>query len=272
VSAHRDEHLELAAGWLVGALSDADAREFETHLGSGCEICRREIERLAGAVVGLAASAPPARPSAAVRGRVLAIARDEAAGRASAGPPAAAPARVLRMPPRRAAFTWAWAAAAAFAIASLGGWWTSARLQREAVSLRERLATTEKQLAEERDLLAVIRSPDARQVELATTPDAAAALKARATFDPRTRTAVFVFQGLTPTPDHDFQLWALRGAQVASLGVIHTDESGAAIVKVEVAGDPASLDAFALSFEKKGGSSSDTAPQGPVVMVGKLGG
>ena len=268
MSVHRDEHLDLAAGWLVGALSDADTREFETHLGSGCETCRREIARLSEAVVGLAASAPPARPSAAVRGRVLAIARDEA-GHASAG---AATPRVLRMPARRAAFTWGWAAAAAFAIASIGGWWTSARLQRETASLREHLATTEKQLADERALLAVIRSPDAQQVELATTPDAAAALKARATFDPRTRTAVFVFQGLTPTPDHDFQLWALRGTQVASLGVIHTDESGTAVVRIEVAGDPATLAAFALSYEKKGGSSSDTAPQGPVVMVGKLGG
>lgn len=270
MSAHREEHLEQAAGWLLGALSDDERREFEDHLGSGCPACQSEIARLSEAVVGLAASAPAAHPSPSVRARVLSVAREEAAAAPATGAPRG---RVLPLPPRRATFAWGWAAAAAvFAIAGVAGWWTSARLQDEASRLRQRLALSERELAEQRELLAVLGSPDARNVELATTPDAAAALRARATYDPRSRTAVFVFQGLVAPPDHDFQLWALRGTQAASLGLVHTDAAGSAVVRIAVAGDPAGLDAFAISLEKKGGSPSPTAPGGPVVMVGKLGG
>jgi anti-sigma-K factor RskA len=277
VSAHREDHLELAAGWLLDILSESERREFEEHLGSGCPICRDEIARLSQATVALAASAAPARPPAAVRERLMAVVRAEAAGGSAARAPASretAEPRVIPMPPpRRATFAWGWAAAAAvLAIASIGGWWTSSRLGEEAAALRERLAKTQAELDEKRELLAVIGAPEARTAELAATPDAAAALRAHAIFDPRTHTAVIVFQGLIAPSDRDFELWAVRGKEVASLGLVHADASGSAVVRVTVSGDSAGLDAFAVSLEKKGGSSSPTAPGGPVVMVGKLSG
>jgi anti-sigma-K factor RskA len=281
VSAHREDHLELAAGWLLDILSEAEAQEFEEHLGSGCPICRDEIARLSQATVALASSAAPARPPAVVRERLMAVVRAEAAdgagsrapaSRESAEPPGAR--RVIPMPSaRRTTFAWGWVAAAAvFAVASVGGWWTSVRLEEEAATLRTRLAKTQAELDEKRELLAVIGSPEARTAELAATPDAAAALRAHATFDPRTHTAVIVFQGLLAPGDRDFELWAVRGKEVASLGLVHADASGSAVVRVIVSGDSSGLDAFAVSLEKKGGSSSPTAPGGPIVMVGKLSG
>jgi anti-sigma-K factor RskA len=165
---------------------------------------------------------------------------------------------------------WAWAAAAALLAATVLGWMTSTRLRQETETLRQELAGARRELAEKQEMLAVLGSPEARTAELAATPGAAAALRARATYDPRTKSAVLVFQGLVAPVEHDFELWAVRGGQVASLGVIHTDAQGSAIVRVQVAGDSSGLDAFAVSLEKKGGSGSPTAPGGPVVLLGKL--
>ena len=75
---------------------------------------------------------------------------------------------------------------------------------------------------------------------------------------------------VSPRPEDE--LWALRGGPPQSLGLIRPDASGRAIVKLPDTGDPAGLAAFAVSLEKAGGSRSPAGPEGPVVMVGKLGG
>jgi anti-sigma-K factor RskA len=276
MSIHQERHLELAAGWVLGSLDPLEALEFEAHLAEGCDTCRAELARLEGAATLLAASAPPVRPAPAVKDRLMAEVRREAASRATAAPaPRSAPGagRVIELrPARRSWATFAWAAAAALlAVVSMLSSREVNRLQGEATALRERVAKAEQQLAEEQRWAAVLGSPEARVAEMAATPGAAGALRARATFDPRSRSAVIVFEGLQAPSDRDFELWAMRGGQVASLGLIHPDADGKATLRIEVAGDPATLAAFAVSLERKGGSPSPTAPAGPVVMVGKLG-
>ena len=96
-------------------------------------------------------------------------------------------------------------------------------------------------------------------------------MSARATYDPASRRAVIVFENITVPSGKDLELWALRGAGVASLGLIHPDENGRAVLRLEDVGDPAELAGFAVSLEAAGGSPSKTAPGGPVVMAGKFG-
>ena len=90
--------------------------------------------------------------------------------------------------------------------------------------------------------------------------------------DFKARQAMIVFTNFTPPAGTDYELWALRGGPPQSLGLIRPDASGRAIVKLPDTGDPAGLAAFAVSLEKAGGSRSPAGPEGPVVMVGKLGG
>jgi anti-sigma-K factor RskA len=280
VSAHRPEHLSQAAAWVVGSLDPDERREFEAHLAGGCAECEAEIARLNESATLLAASAPPARPSPAVRARVMAEVRRDAAARAAGRSAAAAPpatpgsVRVIEFPrPRRPWAVLAWAAAAVLlAVFSILSAREVDRLKGEAAGLRDQIAKSEKELADERHWVEVLSAPDARTAELTATPDAAGALRARATFDPRTHGAVIVFQGLKTPSDRDFELWALRGNQAASLGLIHADANGNAVVRIEVEGEVNDLVAFAVSLEQKGGSPTPTAPTGPVVMVGKLSG
>ena len=266
MSAHRDEHLELCAALALGAIDDGDRRELEAHLASGCPQCQAELARLSDDVLVLAAAAPPAAPPPALRGRVLEAVRRESQP---------APARVVAMPPRRrvAVATWAWAAAAAaLALSTVVLWRTGESLRARLADSRRQITQLEENLDEARRWAALLDSPDTRLVELVPTPAATALPRARALYDPAGRRAVLVFDQFTAPEGSDYELWAIRGDGPASLGVIRPDASGRAIVRLDDVGDPSSLQAFAVSLEKAGGSTNPRQPQGPVVMAGKVAG
>ena len=275
MSEHREEHLDLCAAYALGSLDEADRKRLDEHLAGGCRVCEAALGDFSAATVLLAASTPPVRPPAALRERVLAaVAAAGAPDLAEAPKPTDARGRVVALKPRRPSpWVWTWAAAAA-ALAV-----TSALLWNEASQLRARIETSNRQLgeltsrlSEQQRLNEVLSAPGARVAVLELTPAGAQALRARATYDPTTRNAVVVFENFTPPSGHDYELWAIRGASPASLGVIQVDEAGRAVVRLENVGDPTTLNAFAVSLEPKGGSPNPTAPSGPVVMLGKLGG
>lgn len=288
MSLHRDEHLDLCAGYALGNLDDADRARLEEHLAGGCPVCEAELEVFSATVVALAASTPPALPSTALRERVLEAARsdraqaapapgrviDDRATFADVGSPAKAPGRVIEMRPRRPMFgvTVAWGAvAAALAIATAIAWNAANHLRTELDATRHQLAEAQQQLADERRWAAVLNAPDARVAELSITPAGAAVLRARATFDPKSRSAVLVFENFAAPTGKDYELWAMRADGVRSLGLIKADTGGHAVVRVADVGDPSTLAGFAVSLERAGGSGNPTAPAGPVVMAGKLG-
>ncbi len=182
--------------------------------------------------------------------------------------------KVIEFKSRRRGFSLGWglALAAALLAGSTAVLWNHAqRLHRELSAHREAVARLERRLAEERRWLDVLNAPGARVAELHPTPQGIAASRARATYDPSTRRAVLVFENLTAPSGHDYQLWALEGAGVASLGLITPDAGGRAVMRLENAGDPTILAGFAVSLEPAGGSPNPTAPSGPVVMAGRFG-
>lgn len=278
MSQHRDEHLDLCAGYALGSLSDADRRQLEAHLESGCPECERALADFGAATVLLAASAPAAAPPPALKGRVMGAIEAEGARRAApTGAPAREERRVIELKPRwpQLLASWGWAAAAAaLAIATAVSWNAATRLRGELEANRRQLAELERKLGDERQWAAVLSAPGAKVVNLAPTPAGASDLRARATYDPATQRAVIVFENFKAPSGHDYELWAIRGAKPApaSLGLVKADEDGRAVLRLENVGDPTTLGAFAVSLENEGGAPTPTAPAGPVVMVGKLGG
>ena len=263
MSEHREEFLDLCAASAHGSLDPVDQRRLDEHLSEGCPVCEAALADFSAAVVQLASSAPAATPSASLRGRVLPAARAES------------PARVVELKPRRASTALSWglaAAAATLLVATALTWIQVTRLREELEIGRDHLARLQQQVEEERRWAAVLSSPDAKQVAMATTPAGAPALCARATYDPASHSAVLVFENFRAPTQRDYELWAIRGGKPAALGVIHTDAAGRAVMRIEDAGDPASLNAFAVSLEPEGGAPTRDAPTGPVVMVGRIGG
>lgn len=90
---HRDD----AGPWVLGALTDDDARAFAAHL-EGCVDCRAEVAALQPVADVLPMAAPQEVPPPELKGRIMAIVESEAALLRAAGPeadrpPASAPAR-----------------------------------------------------------------------------------------------------------------------------------------------------------------------------------
>ena len=285
MSAHRPEHGDLCAAFALGCLDEADRAEFESHLADGCVTCEAQVLDFAGAAALLAAAAPEQSPSAGLRARVLDAARAVAPSRPihdAVGHHAAPDARVIAGPTRRR-MAWAgWAAAAALALVAGLAWRSTSRLDAELVATRSRLGgevltlrselgATRARVQEQEQWLLILNAPEARVAQIALTPDGAVALRGRATYDPRSHAAVLVFANVTTPEGRDYQLWAMRPDGVSSLGLIHADATGTALIRIDDAGDPVSLAGFAVSLEPKGGSPNASAPTGPIVMVGQLG-
>ena len=282
MSAHRDEHLELCAGYVVGALSDDDRRALETHLAEGCALCDAELDRLSHGAHVFAAATPIRRAPRAVRGRVLEAVRAEAASgrhgdRRVEEPPA--PREIVPLPVRRPSFVWAWAAAAALAVAAGILQWKGAEdMRRELAATRSQLdatrqevATLQGQLGAEREWSTFWAAPSAQEIRLAPTPDGSADLLAKVTYDPDSKRAVVAVSNFRAPTGKDYQLWAITASGPASLGLVRADASGHALLRLtNVAGGQAPA-AFAVSLEAEGGAPTPNAPAGPVVLVGKVG-
>jgi len=137
---------------------------------------------------------------------------------------------------------------------------------------RSQMAQLQKQLDEEKSWMALLESPQSRVVELHATPDGSPELAARVIFDPVSRRGLVLCDRFAAPAGKDYQLWAIAGGSPASLGLVRADAAGHAVIKLADVGDPRVLGAFAVSLEREGGSPTPTAPAGPVVMLGKLGG
>jgi hypothetical protein len=95
-----DRWADSLGAWLLGALPEDEAEGFRVHLAA-CADCRADAESLRVAVDALPASAPPALPPPALKGRVMAIVEREASLLEAAGPEAdraKAPRRRRRFP------------------------------------------------------------------------------------------------------------------------------------------------------------------------------
>lgn len=269
MSGHRDQHLEMCAALVVGCLDEADRLELEAHREGGCPECEAEIARLAAVLPMIASAAPASAPPVALRARVLdAVRREGAAG----GPSVA---KVTQLTPRRrpSYAIWAWAAAAVVLAVVAGTVWQTNRALRATMASREaELGRLHARIEELGRWAALLDSPDAKVVDLTLTPAGAAALRGRATFDRASGRAIIVFENVVPPAGSDYELWAIRGTGPASLGLIHADAAGRAVIKLNGLDHPAGLQAFAVSLEHAGGSPNPNAPSGPVVMLGKFGG
>jgi len=285
---HREEHLDLCAAYALGNLDPAATAEFEAHLEGGCPECEAALADFSSAASMLAAGARPAAVPAGFKSRVMNLVHatpqesprvvTDGVGR-DVTPPRAArtdePRRVLRMPPRRG---WGYgesalAAAAVILAVTTATMWKAAQTLRLQLDQRQRqIADLSQQLADEKQWASVLAAPNAEAASFALTPAGAKELKARAIYDPRSRRAVIVFDNFGAPSGRDYQLWALRGQGVASLGLIKADANGHAVLRLENVGDPKELAGFAVSLEPTGGSPNPNAPTGPVVMAAKFGG
>jgi len=275
------EHLDLCAALAAGSLEATDRQKFAEHLADGCEECEQRLPEYERATVLLAAALPLSAPSSSLRDRVLAgvVAGAAAPGvlplaakRAFAPPKLSLPAFQFKTPPG------IWAAVSgvfvflAFAGAAIAWHYNSQfkQLHGEIASGTEVISGLNRQLEDMRAWGELYTLPETRTATLLSTSRAEGVLRARALYNARSQRAEFVFSDLRAPQGRVYQLWAIEGTRLASLGVIATDDEGRAVVRVENTGDPNRLTDFGVSLERAGGSTNATGPTGPLVMVGRI--
>lgn len=273
---------ELAAGYALGSLDPAERARVKALLASGQHPeLNAAVAEFSEAAALIATGAPSARPSPALKSRVMAAITAEPA-RASS--PAAAPARaardgepergrILEIKPRRSSpwthVGWATAVAASLVVA-LVSWNEAVRLERDLVTQRGRISELESRLGEERRWAQMMTTPGTREAALEMTTGGEAAMRGRAIYDPRSRSAVIAFENVQVPSGQDLELWALRPDGVLSLGLLKPGADGRVTMRLEDVGESAAVVGFAVTLEKPGGSGNPNAPGGPIVMAGKF--
>jgi anti-sigma-K factor RskA len=271
---HHDELRELAASYVLDALSDDERIVFEQHL-EVCPECTGEVASLRATASELAYAVPARRPPASLRARVLG---------AIDSLPAALPFEPRPMAPARPATNAWWLAAAAVLGAILvGGYALALRahigfLDQELREARAQASAAQRQLVDAQAQLAraqievqrvnltttILASPDVIRVDLKGQGAAPSAI-GRA-FWSRSRGVLFTASSLPSLPTSKvYQLWILpaSGAPL-SAGLLSPDPEGRALV----VGDAATSDipkGFAVTVEDAGGVPS---PKGAFALMG----
>lgn len=282
------ESQEQAALCALGALSQHDARAFESHVREGCTVCELELNQFEMTAGILALAVEPVAPPAYLRDILTArIQREDTEQSLPAPvipfPDRPAPSLHEPRPSSRASTSFGvllpWAAAAALLVAfifSLAMWRSEHRaLQAEAERTRDALAGNirlkaqlDKEAASATELTevnSVLSSTQWRIIPLAG-QEPASSSSAKIYWDiPGKRWVVTA--DLPPAPAGKvYQLWFVTADAKISAGLINPDATGHGFAVVQLPSNLDQLAAAAVTLEPEGGSEQPTMP---IYVMGK---
>ena len=260
-----DDVREMAGAFVLDALEPSEERAIRDHLAS-CADAHEEIAELGGVLPSLAAIVPMIEPPTALKGRIMAAAAAELAGRdgartavASSGPIAfpTAQARVERdaRRGRPATGTWVLRIAAVLAIAALGGWNLLLQGQLSAGQTYEQAVAQVLRSASQPGALTAILSADAN----AGTGSGLAAVSSSGE-------VTLAMQGLKPTSgDQVYEAWVIAGnGAPVPLGSFKVGPNGTASF---TAGSLPATSGIVLALTMEPGPGA-TTPTLPIVSKG----
>ena len=265
-----EELRESLPAFALGALDADEHREVAAHVAT-CDECTAELGALGRVVEGIGLEAPPVSPPAALRARVLERINSERQGYAMKRFP------IEKPRPARPIWNSGLALAASVFIAVAASLYALAQrseirtlrqdvsaTSEEASRLRAELTALRRNWVEVTRAMEVLKAPDMLRVDLKGQADAPNA--AGRAFWSRTAGLMFTADGLPALPQgRVYQLWTITGSKATGAGVFTPNAQGAASVTAVVTADAPRPDAFGVTIEPAGGS---TTPTMPIVMVG----
>ena len=261
---NRDEVIELAAGYALGALEMEDRVRFEALLAAGDAEARAALRDFESTVAGLAAETAEAVPPDV---KAALLARIDAEGR-SRGTLTQILSAARPAPPRRSVWTVVAVGAMAAAIAAIAvGLAVSTVYDRRISQLAREQALLKEELTRQEELVSMLQDPATRVVALSGLPPAPEA-RARMLWH-ATAGGLLVAQGLPPAPaGKAYELWAIAGTGApVPAGVFAVDARGVGSLRVAPLRSGGPPDTFAVTLEPAGGVA---APTGSMYLVGKL--
>ncbi|MCI0552977.1 MAG: anti-sigma factor [Anaerolineae bacterium] len=259
---------ELLPFYALDTVTESERREVEAYVASDPE-AKRRLDVLMRTASALPYASEPLEPPAALKRTLMDRVNADAQKRFVPPPPAqksgwsrfmdfflSSPAQWL---PQGVAVL-------SLLIALVVGAWGFS-LRNELTRLQAETALLQKELADQRLVLAQIASPNAQTFVISGTdhqPQAHGQLIA----DSQTGSAVLVVSGLQQLEAGKiYEFWLIQGDTPVAAGLFEVNEEGKAILQVSQAVTPESYDAIGVSIEPEAGS---VQPTGDIVMLGGL--
>ena len=251
-----DQFAENVRLYALGSLDAGERETFEAHLRE-CAECRRELHAAQEELGLLALSTAGPKPPARSRERLLsAIAKE--------------PKRVERQANIGKGWMWIpWFATVVFALLSALLYFSNLRLKNDVAAIRSNSQSQEVELRQAREMLDLLKSPDAMRVTL-TTPNEKPKPNGKTIYSQQKGRLILMVSNLAPAPPHmAYELWLVpkQGAPVPA-GTFWPDASGNATMMQTTMPSGMEPKAFAVTLEKEEGSNTPTMP---MVMLGAAG-
>lgn len=269
-----NDHTQYAESLALHALGALDNRqelaELEAHLRE-CAECRSELEALRGDAALLALSVTGPAPPQRSRQRLMEAIAKEGASRqvAEEGVEWREMPRIVRPMPRRMGVLGSrtfsllpMAAALLLAIFGLMMWKQTSSLRRNLDAARAALKDQQAQLADARQILDLIHSPDAMHKTLVVAQTIKPQPQVKTIYSPNKQRLLLVANNMESLPAGKvYELWLLpaNGGAPVPAGTFTPDGRGNAIMDHTLAGGLAAKE-FAITVEDAGGSQTPTMP------------
>jgi anti-sigma-K factor RskA len=251
-----DQFAEDVLLYALGSLDENERQRVEAHLRE-CAECRRELQAAQEDLGLLALSTTGPKPPARSRERFLSAIEKEP------------------RPARRAenvgkGWMWIpWFTTLAFALLAALLYFANLRIKNDVAALRSNSQAQEIELRQSREMLELLKSPDAVRVTL-TTGKEKPQPQGKTIYSPEKGRLIFMASNLPAAPANKaYELWLVpkQGAPVPA-GTFWPDAGGNATVLQNSMPSGMQPKAFAVTIEKAEGSATPTMP---MVLVGSAG-
>lgn len=264
----RHAQLELCIPYVFGRLNPGNRKQFEAHLETGCEQCKRELSELYEATALLPLLLKQETPPTGLRQRLL----SRLSSKRSEPPPAARPTPAKEAVETPAAKTpqRSWYLYASMVMGTLliiGLLFFLNDQLRTTGELEKKLNDLQDQIQQKQDIVEILK---AQKVEMMSLISEEVGSKAfgRLFWEPARRNAVVQVVNLpAQTADKQYQLWLVKDKKYLRVGEFDVDKANATVFAVMTlpVGEKQEIEGFAVTLEPRGGS---TQPSGVIQLRG----
>ena len=270
----RHAQLELCIPYVFGRLNPGNRKQFEAHLQTGCEQCKRELSDLYEATALLPLLLKQEAPPTGLRQRLLSRLSTKRPEQPRGAKPAPAPtparqreaveAPVTKAPPH----SWYLYASMVMGALLIVGLLLFLNDQLRTTSeLEKKLNDLQVQVQQKQDILGILQAHRVEMLQLVG-PEAGSEASGKIFWEPEKRRAVLQVVNLPAQPvDKQYQLWLMKDKKYFRVSEfdVNAEKSNVFAVMTLPVGEKKEIEEFAITLEPRGGS---TQPSGAIQLRG----
>jgi anti-sigma-K factor RskA len=269
----RHAQLELCIPYVFGRLNPGNRKQFEAHLETGCDQCKRELSELYEATALLPLLLKQEAPPTGLRQRLLSrlsSKRPEPPRGPKPTPQQGTARGVVEAPVTKASSqSWYLYASIVMGILIIVAllFFLNDQL-RTTGELEKKLSDLQTQVQQKQDILGILQARKVEMLQLVAL-EAGSEMFGRIFWEPEKRRAALQFVNLPSQPaDKQYQLWLMKDKKYLRVGEfdVTVEKANVFAVMTLPVGEKMEIEGFAVTLEPRGGS---TQPSGAIQLHGE---